>query len=412
MLSANQKMNRLPSVAVVGAGPSGLMAATVLSSKGFKVTVLDKHQAIGRKILIAGSTGLNISNDLNVENFLKFITTDASQEQISSPLLSFFCKDWLNFLQDGLAEKTFLGTSGRYFVEEMHAANLISSWKALLVKYGVSFLFQHEWCDIVAHKNGLTLTFINQKEKQCFEFDYVIFALGGASWVDEELKWIEVFKKLDITVAPFLASNVGLHVEGWSDALVNEVEGLSIKDCELSTSKGSKRGDIVLTKYGIEGTPVYHVGVPGLAYIDFFPQKSSEEVRVIFKNIKASENLHPLRKLKRLSTISPACHALFFHLLGMDKVGNLDLLVNFVKKFPLLLTTPRPLKEAISSSGGVRFSNLNEKLQWKKDTRVYFAGEMLNWDAPTGGFLIQMCVSQGHYVAKNLYEDFEKDFRN
>jgi predicted flavoprotein YhiN len=220
--------------------------------------------------------------------------------------------------------------------------------------------------------------------------------LGGASYEPTEnpLHWPKIFTTKAIPFTPFTPSNVGYEV-GWTPAFLKEAEGLPLKDIVLTTHKGKRQGELVITRYGIEGTPVYFVGTPGPALIDLKPGLTAEAVLGKLKAVK--ENLSPNRRIKKQLGLSPAAQALVFHLMPRAILEDRSLiqLAHTIKAFPIELLSPRPLEEAISSKGGVSMKALDERLMLKKYPGIFLAGEMLDWDAPTGGFLIQGCVTQG-----------------
>lgn len=387
-------------IAVIGSGPAALMAADVLAGAGRDVCLFEKRSGLAWKLYVAGSSGLNISNSLPLPAFAA---------QYSGPpgfwescLGDFPPSAWLRFIENDLGEGTFLGTSGRYFVETMHAAKLIRSWKRRLEEKGVRLRVGQDCSDFKAAPEGWRLSFRDHPDES---FDALLFALGGASYESGGLAWPEFFGKKGIRVQPFEASNAGYEL-AWSAAFLREAEGQALKNIRLSTSRGERRGDLVVTSYGLEGTPIYTLGIPGPAQLDLKPDLTADEIRQ--KLERSKERLSPLRRVKKYLQLCPASQALLFHHAPDASKADLESLIAVVKNFPLDLLKARPLSESISSKGGVAWENLDSSLMLRNFPGVYLAGEMIDWDAPTGGFLIQGAVSQGFRAACSLLEVSQK----
>ena len=384
---------RIPSskdlrVAVIGSGPAGLMAASVISQAGYAVTIFEKKSGPGKKLLIAGSSGLNITYDSPVEEFAENYQGKMDFVQL---LKAFSPEKWIEFIH-ALGIETFKGTSRRYFVEGMKASSLLKAWTDSLKKNGVEITFQQECTDYQSSRHGenteIQLSFSNGKS---WTGSAVCFALGGGSYEPTEnpLRWPELFKRKGLLFIPFESSNVGFQVD-WPEKLLQEVEGEPLKNIVLSSHKATRSGDAVITRYGIEGTPVYFAGALGTVHIDLKPDLSVKQILEKLETVK--ENMSPIRRAKKTLKLCPAALALVFHM-APEKL-DLPQFAALIKKFPLTLKARQPLTEAISSSGGLDFQDLGPG--------VFAAGEMLNWDAPTGGFWIQGCVSQGYVAGKEI----------
>ena len=389
-------------IAVVGTGPAALMCASRLVEAGHAVTLFEKRKSAGRKLLVAGSSGLNISNSLPLPEFARHYA-GAPYEHWLKLLEAFPPRAWLDFIH-GLGFGTFEGTSGRYFVEEMKAARLLQAWIKSLTDRGARLEFGRECTGLEAPAPGpagqgavVRLHFGAEPR----EFDAVCFALGGGSWEPDEvpLRWPAIFKNHGIAFDEFEPSNSGYSV-AWSSEFLKEAEGQPIKTMALTTARGTRRGEIVVTSYGLEGTPVYAVGARGPATLDLKPDLSLEQM--IAKCQAVRENLSPIRRIKKQLNLGPAALALIFHHSPPGAREDLRALCRAIKAFPLTFGEPRPLAESISSSGGVRMSEVTETGELKRFPGVYCAGEMLAWDAPTGGFLLQACVAQGHVVGRAI----------
>ncbi len=379
-------------VAIIGSGPAGLMAADVLASQNYKVCIYEKRKRAAWKLYVAGSSGLNITNSLDISTFLSHYT--GPQEFWKKCLENFSPQDWIQFIEKKLGLGTFLGTSGRYFVETMHAAKLIRVWKKRLEDLGVQFFFDHECVDFKIKKTSEIELFFSNQFSHTYHSAY--FALGGASWEKEFIKWPSMFISKGIQFTEFKASNTGYEVE-WQEDFLKESEGKPLKNILFKSSRGERKGDLVVTSYGLEGTPIYFFGECGVVDIDLKPDLSEEE---IYKKLSSSkENLSAMRRVKKYLNLCEASLSLLFHYASTKDLKELS---HFIKNFPLRLKQPRPLSESISSQGGIAWSEVDEHLMLHKFPNVYCLGEMLDWDAPTGGFLIQACVSQGAWVTQNL----------
>lgn len=376
----------MKSVAVIGSGPAGLIVADQLSSAGVAVTLFEKRKSLGRKLLVAGSSGLNITYDAPFDECLaQYGEPSALWKKILS---GFTPEDWRAFIE-GLGVPTFVGTSKRVFVHDMKAARFLHLWKERLLKQGVRFLFETEW-------TGL---------EQTRDHDVTVLALGGGSWEPDEkpLRWVKVIQDLGIRFNEFKPSNVGYQV-AWPAAFLSRTDGKPLKTIVMHTSRGSKKGEIMITKYGIEGTPVYFVGETGRVTIDLKPDTTVDALAERLESAK--ENLSPMRRVQKLLKLSVVAEELIFHMTPPHVLRSLSPLqmAERIKAFPLELLGPQPLDEAISSRGGVDWNELDDTLQVKSIPGLYCVGEMIDWDVPTGGFLIQGCVSQGAWVAKAILD--------
>lgn len=378
-------------VGVIGTGPAGLMAADVLSARGIGVCAFEKRKAPGRKLLVAGSSGLNITNALPLDEFVAHYK--APHELWDRLIQNYTPSQWIQFIED-LGFKTFLGTSGRYFLEEMKASGFLQTWIKRLQERGVEFRYDHELSDFKTLAKGVhQLSFANAKE---YSFSAVCFAMGGGSWEPQEnpLRWPQVFRDKGLKFHDFSPSNVGYQV-AWSEEFLKKSEGLPLKRIVMKSPRAERAGDAMITKYGIEGTPVYFSGQTGEIEIDLKPDLSEEQIIERLNDVK--ENWSLIRRVQKKLNLCEAAQELLFHHTPSDiKEGSVSAMARWIKSFRLELGKPQSLDEAISSSGGLCFSELDQNLMLKRYPGFFAAGEMLDWDAPTGGFLIQGCVAQGH----------------
>lgn len=384
------------SIAIVGTGPAGLMAATRLSTRSnCTVHLYEKRTGLGRKLLIAGSSGLNISHSLPILEFAEQYR-GWNAKHWKDLLTEFGTREWIDFIEKELGLETFLGTSDRYFVREMKASGLLKKWVQLLESRGVVIHPDHELIDF---SSSLTLEFKTQGRSIEATHDAVVLALGGGSWEDETPAWLELLRRKGLQTEAFSASNVGFEVR-WKPGFLAEAEGKPLKKIRFESKRGKKDGELVVTRYGLEGTPIYFWGETGECFIDLKPDLTEGQILERLSSVK--ENLAPLRRVKQKLALCEASQALLFHHLAPADKLDLKKLVARIKHFPLRLEGPRPLSEAISSRGGLALSEVSEHYELKKFPGIYCAGEMLAWDAPTGGFLIQAAVSMGSRVGEKL----------
>ncbi|NBX68275.1 MAG: TIGR03862 family flavoprotein [Proteobacteria bacterium] len=383
-------------VAVIGTGPSALMAAEIISAAGISVSIFEKRKTPARKLLIAGSSGLNVTHDTPVVNLpSQYSGSETFWKNIFS---QFNSKDWLEFIHS-LGIKTFKGTSRRFFVENMKAGILVANWKKRLEQQHVTWHFNHQVQNFHLLKSSqIELEFENKPQQI---FDAVVFCLGGASWEPphEKIVWPQIFKDRKIGFEPFTASNVGFEVD-WKPEFLKEAEGLPLKNILLRTSKGLLQGDLVITHYGLEGTPIYAIGTQGKAHIDLKPDLSHEQIREKLSGLK--ENLSPIRRIKKQLKLTDSALALLFHETPPQDLKDISKMTKRLKNFPIILKKKGNLERAISSAGGLKLHELSSELMIHKCPGVFAAGEMLDWDTTTGGFLIQACVSQGYIAGKGV----------
>lgn len=384
-------------VAIIGSGPAALMAAEVASAAGHEVIIYEKRNGPSRKLFIAGSSGLNITHAMPAFSFAQQYKGAAGFW--TAMLSQYSPTHWLEFIH-GLGLKTFKGTSDRYFIAGMKALPLVRAWRKRLTERGVTWIFNHECTGFAvdAAKKSVTLNFAGGESATV---DAACFCLGGATYEPEEpsLRWPRIFTEHGLAFTPFTAANVGYRV-AFPPAFIKEAEGLPLKNIRLTTARGSRLGELVVTGYGLEGTPIYAVGDVGPAHIDLKPDLTTEQI--LAKCALVRENLSPIRRIKKTLNLSPAAFALLYHSSTKEIAKELPKLVALLKQVPLDLLGPQPMVEAISSAGGLDLKECDDTMMLKKFPGVFAAGEMLNWDAPTGGFLIQGCVTLGAVAGRGM----------
>ncbi len=400
-------------VAIVGGGPAGLMAAEVIAQAGFSVSVYDAMPSVGRKFLLAGVGGMNISHS---EVHDKLLRRYAQASINLRPYLDDFPASALCDWVHGLGIKTFVGSSGRIFPCDMKAAPLLRAWLHRLRVLNVKFLPRHRWLGwtvSMPDQEAIALAFqvnsgdeISQKNAQV---DALVLALGGASWprLGSDGAWVTLLRDKKISVSTLLPSNCGFEAS-WSELLQQQFSGQALLTIGLSTTSlenkfVSVRGEAVVTKTGIEGTSVYALsavlreliltrGEASLT-IDLLPDL--DLAKVIFQLTKPRGKNSISNFLRKQLNLSPIKIALLRELTPSSIWQDTAALASAIKSLPLTLTGFRPIDEAISTAGGVQFSECNSHLMLKKIPGVFCAGEMLDWEAPTGGYLLTACFATG-----------------
>jgi uncharacterized flavoprotein (TIGR03862 family) len=390
-------------VVVVGGGPSGLMAAEVLSNAGLRVDVFDAMPSLGRKFLLAGIGGLNITHN---EAYASFCTRYADRQAPLQPMLDEFTPEVLRNWVHGLGVETFVGTSGRVFPKEMKAAPLLRAWLRRLREKGVRTHVRHKW--LGWNEQGL-MSFSTPNGELTVNPSMCILALGGASWpqLGSDGAWVPLLKNKGINVAPLESANCGFEI-AWSQYIREKFSGAPLKSVALSLVdiQGNvlqRQGELVIGRHGVEGSLIYAfsreirrlLNEQGTAtfMLDLLPGRSLERVTSEAGKSQGGKSL--AAHLKKHLGIEGVKLALLHEVLSRDQLTDLDLLANTLKALPITVTATRPIEEAISSAGGVCFNSLNKDLMLSNLPGVFVAGEMLDWEAPTGGYLLTACFASG-----------------
>jgi len=391
-----------PKVAIVGGGPAGLMAAETLSLAGIHVDLYDAMPSVGRKFLMAGKGGMNITHSEAPAPFLARYGT--RQTQIA-PLLDTMNPQALREWIHGLGIDTFVGSSGRVFPTEMKAAPLLRAWLHRLREAGVNFHVRHRW---TGWDNG-KLAFSTPDGAATCEADAVVFALGGGSWakLGSDGAWVNLFGDHGIPVSPLKPANCGFNTH-WSEHFTSRFAGSPLKTIAISIldehkQAQRKQGECMITQNGIEGGLIYALSAnirntidtcgEATIYLDLLPDKSLAQVLADVSHPRGSRSLSS--HLQSRLGIKGIKAGLLRELASAEDYTQPVKLSNAIKALPLKLTSTRPIDEAISSAGGVNFECLNEHLMIKNLPGVFCAGEMLDWEAPTGGYLLTACFASG-----------------
>lgn len=380
----------MKSVHIVGAGPAGLMAAHQFALKGYAVSVYDHKSVPARKFLVAGQGGFNLTHSEDLELFL----SRYDSPEIQTIVRAFTNQDTIHWL-GSMGVETYVGSSGKIFpVKGTKPIDVLQKWLTVLKGLNVQFFFNHSLVDFDTEK----LFFKTDNENIEVFYQQSVFAFGGKSWAKtgSDGNWISLFLKKGIGVKPLQPSNSGLEIiKPWQD-----LAGKALKNVRLFNDYGEKYGEFLITDYGIEGSAVYFMNrfirgihFPQSIYVDLKPNLSREKIIESLSQGKISE---VLKKILRLEPVK------LMILRSLDKVTYTDptLLADRIKKFPIELKGFRPIDEVISTYGGVQWEELNSHLFLNKYPTIQCCGEMLDWDAPTGGYLLQACFSSGYYTAK------------
>lgn len=444
-------------VAVIGGGPAGLMAAEALAGAGaaLKVEVYDAMPSVGRKFLLAGIGGLNLTHSEAPQAFVGRYGERAAQLQ---PLLAAFGPAELRAWAEALGVETFIGSSGRVFPKDMKAAPLLRAWLQRLRQAGVKFSMRHRW---LGWADDGALKFATPAGEVRVQADAVVLALGGGSWarLGSDGAWVPLLAERGVALAPLQPSNCGFEVAarpdspaqvqeavadagetrreflqeligksprpntGWTEHFASRFAGQPFKSVAIhfTDSRGrsfSRKGEFIATATGVEGSLVYaassllrdEIAAHGSAtfMLDLLPDKSLEQVLVEVRHPRGSRSLSS--HLKSRLNLDGIKAAMLYELLGKDAIADPARLAAGIKALPVRVTAPRPMDEAISTAGGVMFEAMSSQLQLQNlqgpGQPVFCAGEMLDWEAPTGGYLLTACFASGRLAGQGVIAHF------
>lgn len=391
------------SVAIIGAGPAGLIAAEMLALR-HRVTVYDRMASAGRKLLLAGRGGLNLTHS---EPPSAFCARYGAAAPLMAEALALFSPNSLRAWCEGLGQPVFTGSSGRVFPESFKAAPLLRAWLRRLDGLGVRFVAGHSWTGWSA---AGALRFNDaQGCGVLLQPDAVLLALGGASWprMGSDGAWVSILNDAGVRVAPLQASNCGADV-AWSAVFRRRFEGQPLKRVAVSMGSHRARGEAVVTQAGLEGGCVYALSAPirealasagrAVLHVDLLPDVAQEALAARVGAARRGRSL--ANHLRQQAGLSPVAIGLVQEALhGGAAEGNLAAII---KAVPLMVTGLQPIARAISTAGGIGLEALDEKLMLRRLPGVFAAGEMLDWEAPTGGYLLQGCFSTGVLAASGV----------
>ena len=391
-------MNAPKSIAVIGGGPAGLRAAEVAAHAGAAVTVYEALPSVGRKLLIAGKSGLNLTNSADPETFANAYSGGDMPENFWSDCLADFDSHALRKWAASLGVETFGSSSGKIFPTQMKAAQLLRHWTTHLHTLGVKFVMNHRWSGF---RPGKPLGVLFQNDAEPHEHDAVVLALGGGSWPEtgSDGGWVGILQSLGIAVSPLQPANCGWEV-AWTPETRERVEGQPLHNLCVRAGETAVIGEVMPVAYGIEGTLIYHLGrtlramaSPGIR-VDFKPSFTAEQ---LVKKMESVRRFFIAEAQTRWKLPDAACAILEqFH----GPFDSAEKLAVATKDCHIPLLATRPLAEAISTTGGVCWNELDGSLMLKKLPGVFCAGEMIDWEAPTGGFLLQGCFATGTRAGK------------
>lgn len=396
-------------VIIIGGGPAGLMAAEVLSQAGVRVDLYDGMPSVGRKFLLAGVGGMNITHS---EAYPAFLSRYAERAAFMAPLLRQFGAEALCEWIHGLGIETFIGSSGRVFPTDMKAAPLLRAWLKRLRDQGVVIHTRHRWLGWNADGS---LLIHSPEGDNSVRGDAVLLALGGGSWsrLGSDGAWLKLLEDQGVPYAALQPSNCGFEVSAWSELMVSKFAGAPLKNVAIGLADDKPRlGECVITATGIEGSLIYALSAPireainrdgsATVHIDLLPSKPLDKVIAALSKPRGSRSMS--KHLHSQLGLDGVKAALLRELSPAEHFSDPAQLAVDIKALPLTLVKTRPMDEAISTAGGVPFEVLDERLMLKQLPGVFCAGEMLDWEAPTGGYLLTGCFASGRVAGRGILE--------
>jgi len=383
-------------LAVIGGGPAGLAAAEAAAREGSRVTVYDAKRSVGRKFLVAGKSGLNLTHGEPLATFALRYECGSEPSVPWHELLEETGPEDVRAWALELGIETFQARTGRVYPTGMKAAPLLRRWIERLRGLGVEIVVNHRWTSLegggrwrLGFENGATA-----------EADAVVFAMGGASWpqTGSDGAWFGRFQALGLPCQALVAANCGWET-AWPASVLAAAEGLPIKNIEVTAAGKRVAGELLITRYGLEGGAIYQLGhalrgmVNPAIEIDFKPTFGVDELRRKLGKISGD----PLSAAMRAWRLSPAAAAV----LATAECRDAESLARIAKHHTVYLTGPRPLAEAISTAGGLSWSALDAALMIRALPGCFVAGEMIDWEAPTGGYLLQGCFATGRHAGRH-----------
>lgn len=405
-------------IVIIGGGPAGLMAASELTAAGYSVDLYDAMPSVGRKFLLAGIGGLNISHS---EPFDDFCSRFDARSEVVRPMLEAFDANAIRQWCQSFGVETFIGTSGRIFPKEMKAAPLLRAWLTQLRQQGLRIHPRHRW---LGWDEQQQLVFSSPDGEVSRGYQAVVLALGGASWkkLGSDGSWVSLLAERGIETNPLKPANGGF-LSDWSEHLGSRFAGsplksVSLRFTDLAGRSEQRLGEMILSEYGVEGSLIYAFSArlretilaTGSAtfYLDLCPHHSHQQLEAILESKPAKKSLGAF--LKGRLKLDGVKSALVFEASKTTTGTPTEpkALAALIKAVPITITGMRPIDEAISTAGGVPFEALDEQLMLKQLPGVFCAGEMLDWEAPTGGYLLTACLATGKHVGQGVIRTLEK----
>lgn len=387
-------------VAIIGGGTAGLFLAAFLNTDIYNVTIFEKNTSLGRKFLVAGDGGFNLTNSEELSSFKSRYTPASFLDNALDNFSNAALRTWLL----SLGIPTFVGSSGRVFPEKgIKPIKVLKCIEVYLINKNVKFEFNKTFTNW-DKENSLEFN-----SKEIIKSDYTVFALGGSSWkvTGSDGSWLNVFNKKGIDTLPFRSSNCAYRIK-WHEKFIQNNEGKPLKNISISLKNKIQKGEAVITKFGIEGNAIYGLSPEIQAilasknevvvYADFKPTYNLSNLTEKITRSKSNRTITLREKIK----LSRVVIELIKGTLTKEEFLDIQTLAKFIKNFPLKIVDSATIDEAISTSGGINLNAIDSNFEIKKIKNHFCIGEMLDWDAPTGGYLIQACASTGVYLAHQL----------
>ena len=387
-------------IAIIGGGPSALLLASFLDVDKFAITIYEKNKTTGRKFLVAGKGGFNLTHSEPIEKFTNRYTPN---DFLTDSLINFSNIDFRNWLKE-IGVPTYVGSSKRVYPKEgIKPIQVLNAILKTLKDKGVIIKYNHTFSNWDQHNNPI----INDKPIQT---DYTVFSLGGGSWkiTGSDGKWLDNFSKRGIKTKVFEASNCAYQID-WNSNFIKNHEGTPLKNIAISCNNKTQKGEAVLTRFGLEGNAIYGLSpqireqlktdLKATIFIDFKPSLTFDK---ILSKINSSIYKNTTQILKKELKLSVTQIDLLKIYVSKNSYLKTELLAENIKKFPLKIINNASIDESISTVGGIDRTAISENFELKKIPNQFCIGEMIDWDAPTGGYLLQACASIGVYVARHL----------
>lgn len=397
-------------VAVVGAGPAGLMAAEVIARGGRRVTVYDRMPSAGRKLLMAGRGGLNLTHSEPIEDFLSRYGPAALRLRGA---VESFSPCALRTWAENLGQPTFVGSSGRVFPKAFKASPLLRAWLRRLDEAGVTLMLRHRW----KGWTGRGLSFETPEGSHEVRADATLLALGGASWprLGSDGGWVDILAGQGIAVSPLRAANSGFTAD-WSGVFRDRFEGTPLKGVALTFGAQTVRGEAMVTRGGLEGGGIYALSGPlrdqiadegrAVLYVDLRPDVTEQQLVARVSGSRGKQSLSTF--LRKAAGLSPVGIGLVHEVTARSNVNPSSLspekLARLLKAVPLHLTGTAPIEKAISTAGGVAWDEIDDRFMLRKRPGIFVAGEMLDWEASTGGYLLQASFATGAAAGQGILD--------
>ncbi|PXX38733.1 TIGR03862 family flavoprotein [Undibacterium pigrum] len=406
--ASNSHHTQASSVAIIGGGPTGLMVAETLALRGISVDLYDAMPSVGRKFLMAGKGGMNLTHS---ENSVSFMTRYGEREAVLAPMIAQFDATALRSWVSGLGIETYVGSSGRVFPTDMKAAPLLRAWLHRLRQQGVRFHMRHRW---LGWDEQGQLRFATPDGEVSLSAQAQVFALGGASWarLGSDGAWVGLLRQRGLEVADLLPANCGFDVD-WTSFFKDKFAGqplLTVAARVSGSDQPMRKGQFVITESGVEGSLIYALSAAlrrqlqsqgkAVLELDLLPDTPLEKVQAELEHPRGSRSLSS--HLKTRLGLDALKTSLLHECLDKTDFAQTSVLAQAIKALPVELNATRPIDEAISSAGGLRFEALDKNLMAVQHPGLFFAGEMLDWEAPTGGYLLTACFATARVAATGL----------